>query len=811
MKKLLFVIMLFTATQGFAQNKVSGRVADKLSGSPEPGAVAQVLDGDRTLGYAVTDSLGLFGISLRANEGSYILEVKNLGRKTVRKEFSWNGQDLDLGTVAIEDDVETLKSATVTTQRTLVKMDVDKTTYDVAGDTDARASTVLDMLRKVPMVTVDGQDNITVNGSGTFKVYVDGKPNQMLSSNPSKIFKAMPASAVQSIEVITNPGAKYDAEGAGSVLNLITRSADGTKAGLPDGASGQTSIAADTRGGYNGGLVLNAKKGKFTFGSNIFAGHQYHKDIQVDYNHTSGAFEQNTSAVADQKVPMLFGDLNASLELDTLNLVSASLGIQSWHSRQKLSASLETSNGGAPLYSYDSEGENTYGSDGINASVDWQHNFRGHSDRSLTFSYRFNGDPEVSGSRTEYSNITGGIPMADSRSDCNDRSLEHTFQGDYTTPLAKGQELSTGVKYIFRHNTADDRFYNWDGAAWTQTNTDGNYDHYNNIAAAYAEWSGNFGKVGFKAGLRYEHTFQTVDYSNGTSFRSEFGNPVPSASIQYNLSPASNVGLSYNMQIQRPGISYLNPYVDRSNPLMISYGNSDIVPARTHRLTLKYNFFSPKVMVSASAGWNHCNDGMAQYTKFVADTMHTTYGNILLNDAVRLNGFINWNIGNKTRVYTNLDGNWQSFSSKKLDQSNSGFGFSGLLGMQQTFPWDLRLSANLFCNTRRYNLQGWNGGFSGIALSLSKSVLDDKLSFSLRGFTPLTGIKAEFSNFTKGNGFRSEQTVRLPIGSVGLEISYSFGKNSFQVKKARKTISNDDLVNSDSRQGQVNTSQAQQQ
>ena len=711
----------------------------------------------------------------------------------------------------MEDDVETLKSATVTTQRTLVKMDVDKTTYDVSGDADAKASTVLDMLRKVPMVTVDGQDNITVNGSGSFKVYVDGKPNQMLSSNPSKIFKAMPASAVQSIEVITNPGAKYDAEGAGAVLNLITRSADGTKAGLPDGASGQANIGGDTRGGYNGGLVLNAKKGKFTFGTDIFAGRQYNKGVDVSYDHTSGAFSQHTSALADQKAPMLFGDLNASFEMDTLNLFSASLGIQSWNSRQTSSGTQQTLNGGAPLYSYDSEGDTRYGFTGLNGSIDWQHAFRNHSDRTLTLSYRYNGDPETSSGNTAYSNITGGITMPDTRYSRDDISMEHTFQADYTTPLAKGQEISTGVKYIFRHNTADDRLYTWDGASWTQSNTDDSYDHYNNIAAAYAEWSGNFGKFGLKAGMRYEHTFQSVEYSNGNSFNSEFGNPVPSASIQYNLGPTSNVGFSYNLQIQRPGITYLNPYVDRSNPLMISYGNSDIVPAKTHRLTLKYNFFSPKVMVSASAGWNHCNDGMAQYSKFVADTMHTTYGNILLNDAVRLTGFINWNIGNKTRVYTNLDGNWQSFSSSRLDQSNSGFGFSGMLGMQHTLPLDIRLSANLFCNTRRYNLQGWNSGFSGMALGISKSVLNDKLSFSLRGFTPLSGIKAEFTGVTKGNGFRSEQTVRLPIGNVGLEISYSFGKNSFQVKKARKTISNDDLVNSESRQGQVNTSSLQQQ
>ena len=99
-------------------------------------------------------------------------------------------------------------------------MDVDKMTYDVQNDVDSKSNTLLNMLRKVPMVSVDGQDNITVNGKSSFKVYIDGKPNAMFSSNTSQIFKSIPASAVKSIEVITNPGAKYDAEGIGGILNL---------------------------------------------------------------------------------------------------------------------------------------------------------------------------------------------------------------------------------------------------------------------------------------------------------------------------------------------------------------------------------------------------------------------------------------------------------------------------------------------------------------------------------------------------------------------------------------------------------------
>ena len=146
----------------------------------------------------------------------------SVGKEDLKQTITLSNQGtLDLGTLLIKENATMLKGVEIVAQKPLVKMDVDKMSYNVAEDEDAKSNTVLDMLRKVPMVTVDGQDNITVNGSSSFKVYVDGMPNVMFNSNPSMVFKSMPATAVKSIEVVTNPGAKYDAEGAGGVLNII--------------------------------------------------------------------------------------------------------------------------------------------------------------------------------------------------------------------------------------------------------------------------------------------------------------------------------------------------------------------------------------------------------------------------------------------------------------------------------------------------------------------------------------------------------------------------------------------------------------
>ena len=140
-----------------------------------------------------------------SGKGKYTITFNSVGRKEIRRAVTLDDKStIELGTLWITDDAQQLQGVDVVAQKPLVKMETDKMTYNVQDDVEAKSATVLDMLRKVPMVTVDGQDNITVNGSSSFKIYVNGKPNMMFNSNPSQIFKAMPASMVKNIEVITN-------------------------------------------------------------------------------------------------------------------------------------------------------------------------------------------------------------------------------------------------------------------------------------------------------------------------------------------------------------------------------------------------------------------------------------------------------------------------------------------------------------------------------------------------------------------------------------------------------------------------------
>lgn len=820
MKKLvvffLFLLLGIPAIAGDdsqfgTRHVVKGEILDSLTREGEVSAVLQFFKAgsDTPIAFTTTGADGKFSQQIDGSGDFYML-FSNMGRLSRRIPFVLDGQEtVDLGIILVRDDVQMLKAGTVTAQRPLVKMEVDKISYDVAHDDDARASTVLDMLRKVPMVTVDGQDNISVNGSSSFQVTVDGKPSQMFSGNPSQIFKMMPASAVESIEVITNPGVRYDAEGVGGVLNLkMARLSDGSKAGT-DGRYGTIRLQGGNRGG-GAGLFYSMQKGKFTMSLNANAQYQAmagsYTDMSREQITPAGRVNTSSHSEFSMKVPITMGNFSASYEIDSLNLVSATAGLMRF-------GTINDGTGWTRMggMSYDSETFSSMSSTGLNASVDYQHNWADRPGRTFTLSYQFSGTPMVNNSTNYFLNPAGTmLNLTDRKSESNSLSLDNTFQADFTAPLGKGQSISSGVKFLVRHNSSDSDLSLWDGGKFVYDEAGSMvYDFFNNIGAIYAEWSGNFGKFGLKAGARYEHTWQKYSTGRDNSFSTNYGDLVPTASIQYSFSPSSNLGLSYNMRISRPGISYLNPYRDTSDPTSLSYGNEKLVTEHAHNWSLVYNHYTPKLMVNLSGRYSYNDGGISSYSFYDKDNiLNTTYGNVVTSRSTGMNAFLNWNAGPKTRVYLNGGASYNDFRSEVLDQSNHGVSYNAMIGVQQTLPSDFRISGNLFQMGRSYNLQGWSSGVNIAILGLSKSFLNDRLSFTLMGTTQLgKGPAMQMQTHSAGKDFSSDITMGVPIRSINLSVSFSFGgQRNIAVKTARRTISNDDQLNEASTAEKMNSS-----
>ena len=804
---ILVSALLLVSLPAFAQKTiVKGQVLDSLTRQGEAGAVLQFFqaeNSEKPVAYTTADEEGRFFQRLDGS-GRYELLFSGIGRISVRRGFVIPGQQdtLDLGEILIRDDVQTLSAGVVVAQRTLVKMEVDKMTYDVSGDVDAKTSTVLDMLRKVPMVSVDGQDNITVNGSSSFQVYVDGKPNPMMSQNASAIFKMMPASTVKNIEVITNPGVKYDAEGVGGVLNITTNREVTGGASAADGFYGTVMTMGSNRGA-GGGVTAALQKGKFAMSLNANGMYNTMRGTETDLVRVQDVgFSTSTHTSTDMKMPMAMVNGSASYEIDSLNLVSATLGIMSFGMRN--------TNGftntilyapGQGSYSYSGTLSTVNDRNNLSVTADYQHLWAEAPGRSFVLSYQFNGAPSVNNSTTLLDAAGfGGFDFTDRKSIGRTGSNDHTVQTDFTTPLGSKHVISTGAKVLFRHNSSDQTDYLWEGNAFVE-NPFGSlrYDFYNRIAAAYTELTGNYGAVSLKAGVRYEHTWQNYSSSaESGDFRVNYGNLVPTASFQWNITPSQNVGLSYNMRISRPGISFLNPYVDTSDPTALSYGNTELETERGHNLSLVYNYFSPVVMVNATLRHSFTGNGISQYSFYDADNLlNTTYGNIVQNRNTSLNLFSMLTPGAKTRIMLNGSIGYSDLRSNQLGQRNAGWNYNVMLGFQQTLPWDLRLSTNVISAGRQINLQGWSTGLSIASLGLTKTFLDDRLSFSVNGLVPLArDFKMSLRTHTVGTGFTSDMTTQIPMSAVTFQISWSFGKQgNYTAKRARRTIENESQLN----------------
>ena len=790
------IVMMMTSQVMMAQTTVKGVLMDETLGEAEPFATVRVFKAGKTqkpVAMFLTNENGEFKQEVKG-KGRFDIVFSSIGKEDLKQTVTLGQENpLDMGTLYIKENATMLKGVEIVAQKPLVKMDVDKMTYNVAEDEDSKSNTVLDMLRKVPMVTVDGQDNISVNGSSSFKVYVDGMPNAMFSSNPSMVFKSMPATAVKSIEVVTNPGAKYDAEGAAGILNIVMNKQNPQAAQSLNGYNGTVRASAGTKQ-LGGSVFINGQQGKFSYSANVMT--SYNKPgnttTETEQIQTNGNSQLLTSD-NDLKTPFTMGSLTMGYQIDSMSVLNLTAQVNSM-SMKTTGTSMTTMSGPAygDGFSYGSSTDMKNSRTSFNGSLDYQRFFNRDHTQSLALTYQL----EYSPAKTEMTNLFNTqstiMDLTNRYSESKNKTTSHTFQVDYTMPIATGQTLSLGGKLQLHDATADSKYYLKDVY---DPSSSSDYEYKNSILAGYGEYAGNFNKVGVKAGVRYEHTWQDVEYhlGNGEDFKKNYGSLVPTASLQYTLSQGSNLGLTYNMRISRPGISYLNPYVDKTNPIALSYGNPELDVEKNHNVSLVYNLFTPKLMVNLNLHHNFVDNAISQYSFYDAEgLLNTTYGNIVKRHQTGLNGYVNYLMTKNTRIFFNGGLNYTDLRSSALDQSNSGWTANAMVGLQQTLPWDLKLSAFAITSTKSYTLQGWSGGFNLLTASVSKSLLKDKLTIGVQGILGLNkGGKLNIESENRGKDFVSRSSVKVPIYGVTLTVSYTFGNSKVKAKQHTSRVEND--------------------
>jgi outer membrane receptor protein involved in Fe transport len=804
MKKIILFLFIITgiasAQSDKGNGKISGIIVDSSSKQVvEYATVALVTDDGKTIDGAVCDMKGKFSIT-KVPTGKYQLVVSFVGfeTKTVDVEITDRSSTIDVGNIAINSETKMLGEVVVEGQRTLIEERVDRTVYNAENDQTTRGGDATDVLKRVPMLSVDFDGNVSVRGSTNILVLINNKPSTIMASSVADALKQIPAEEIKSVEVITSPSAKYDAEGTGGIINIIT------KKNTLQGATLNINSSAGIRGS-NLGLNGNYRKGKLGISLGGWG--------RANYN-VKGAFtnEQLTNGIlnlqqADTRNSFLFGNYNLGLDYDInkYNSLTGSFRVgarngnnyqdglltQTYTGNTLLGSSLRdvTSTDRSQNYDFNLTYTRTFEKPQKEFSILGLYSRNNRNNNFENLIREINDSPSLSGIRN----------LNDSY------NQEVTIQADYQSPIGETQMVEFGGKNIWRQafsNFASYRDPEGDGVydlvPGSELTNNLNYDQ--NVGAGYLSYTlSTKSGYGFKAGARYEYT--TINASTLTESNIEipsYGVLVPSVNLSKKIKN-NTLKFAYNRRIQRPSIQFLNPNIQASNPLNISVGNPELEPEFTDNFEVGYSAGIKGTSLNFSAFMRNTNNSIQRIREVRGDTIWTSFRNIGQEDAYGLNIFANVMIGKLTLngggdIYYSVLGN--NDPNPEFNASNEGWVFGGRFFGNYQLKNDWAVQFFSFFRGQRVQLQGVQGGMGMYSLALNKNFKNKRGSI---------GFGAE-NFFTKSLKIRSE-LVSPTINQKGLNemfntnfkinFSYRIGKMSFdqqqRPRRTRRSINNDDL------------------
>nr|WP_293838028.1 TonB-dependent receptor [uncultured Arsenicibacter sp.] len=801
--------------------KISGVLTDSTTKQPVEFATVALLNvvTGKPIDGTMSDDKGKFTIANIA-PGAYRLQVSFLGyqNKETKTINIAKSTDLNIGAVLLSPDVRTLSEVTVTAQASIIENKVDRLVYNAEKDMTAKGGDATDIMRKVPMLTVDLDGNVSLRGSQNVKVLINNKPSTIVASSVADALKQIPADMVKSVEVITSPSAKYDAEGTAGIINIITK-----KTTL-EGATLNVDMGAGNRGSN---LALNGsyRQGKMGFTLSGFGRAMY--NVKGAFNNTQTTLSPLGNITTLQSANTLshgqFGtyQFGWDYDIDKNTSLSASVryGVRNMISTQdNLLTQTFLPNVTSPtLAGRDVKTTNLSGT--LDASVNYTKIYKPQQELSIMGLYSRNNN-----TNNFVADLLNGTDMETitARQKNNNLSYnqESTFQLDYQTPIQKNQLLEVGAKGIFRQVDSDYQYLTATATGDyvvdnTRPSNSLNYDQ--DVVASYLSYTlSTKNKYTLKAGARYEYTFINAAFGNEqTKAQSipNYGVLVPSLNLSKNIGGTKTIKLAYNRRIQRPGIQFLNPNVNAANPTNISVGNPYLSPELTDNVEAGFSGNISKIFLSATLYARQTNNAISSVRDTLSQSLNgvtqqviqTSYANIGKQNAVGLNLFANGTFASKLQLGASFDiyhVDLTSNSSNQLyGQSNSGWVVGGHLFSTLTLGNGWAVQAFGGGRGRQVQLQGTQGSFMFYNLGVKKEFANKRGS---------VGLVAE--NFLN-NPYNIRTEIASPLltqtsinsmynAGFRINFSYKIGKMSFDgsgfsLGKKKKSINNDDVKGGD--------------
>lgn len=771
-------------------NTLTGKAVDASTGKPvEYASVVILQENDSSvLTGMYTHPDGSFAFPPTIKQGSYILRISFMGYDNLYKNISANKP---LGTLKLKPSGKVLATVEVKSEKPAFSMQIDRQVFDAGAFVTAEGGTGTDILKNIPSVDVDIDDNVTLRGKSV-TIYVDGKPSPF--GDAKTALQMIPAETIDRVEVINNPSAKFEANGGGGIINIVL------KKDKAIGYNVMFNAGVATRGQLNGTANASLRLKKFNFFGNYNgryesstgSGYSYRQNLTAD---TAGAWYFTQDSHNKNSNHQNGGRIGLDYYLDEYNTFTLSEGFSSSQGNSEDNILLDYLNQAKdPLKS--GERHNTSGNKNPNNNTSF--NFRHTTSRqneewTAYVSYSNNKGNSHSNYFTNYNTAPNPDMQANTG---RSQNKFWNIQTDYTTPFGKKGKFETGAKATLRNNNNDynAKVYDWDSMQYeTSSLLSNTYYYKEDIYGAYLNVSNAIGNLGYMVGTRVEQAYLNgYSYTKDTSVNNKFFNVFPSVFLKYNLPNNQDQSLifNYSTRIDRPNFDQLLPYVNNSDPQNIRVGNPALRPSLTHKFEMNYSRYFPgsKDFLNTGVYYSQANDDIDRISVLDTTTGVTTTRpmNLATDKDWGANFTYNLHILKGWNVSSNLNLEYSKLTGATI--SNEYFSWGINVNSNCRLPGRFNIQMNAHYRSPRVQPQGTFKAMNGIDMGVRKELLkNNALAISLNISDILN--TQQFSSHYETEAFIQDYSRKRMTRFIRLNIRYRFGKmdpNLFKRKKKQE-------------------------
>ena len=807
-----FYLLLLIGVTAVAQTKsqpdkkgnISGKVIDEISKSTiEYASIAVYAYGNKKpVNGATTDIKGNFSIG-GLDSGSYKIVIDFIGYQsdTFNAFISSKQMAVKLGEVMLAKKSSTLQGVVVVAQKPLIENKIDKMVYNAEKDVTAQGGVATDLLKKIPQVSVDADGNVELQGNANIRFLINGKPSSIFGNSLTEALQAIPASQIKSIEVITSPGAKYDAEGTGGIINIILKDS------RVRGINGNINLSAGSRL-ENGSLNLHARRGKFGLNGYINGDGQVPSTTLKSLNRSSFDTAQQTHSNLLQDGYSKFNrkgmgaGLGFEWEIDKKNSLSGNFGYNNFSNKgtginqqELITESLLSPGTIVSDVKTQFIPDNHFNVKSHDYSLNYRKTFI-KEDQELNVQFNASNGNSSQHFTQQQLNAAGDSVFSGLQSSNPGHDHWTEFKIDYVQPLATSVKMETGLKLGTRdiRSTSDVFGFSAPATDYKYDSTQSNALHYKRqVYAAYASLNFPIGKwLEVKSGLRYERTEVQADFSKAANVSIPgFNTFAPSILFAHHFGADQTLKLSYTRRIQRPDYGVLNPFVNTLDPKNISRGNPNLQPELGDNAELGYSRnFEKGGSVNMNLFYRGSRHDIQPYivyypTFLVGDSLYSnvsvnTFENIGTEHQFGLSMFGSVPITEKFTVRSNFM-LFDKYIINRFVSNTNVNSFNYRINMNASYQASKTLVAEFFgnFNSPRNEVQGKYPSFTTYSFAFRKLIWNKKGSVGFTTTNPFNKYVSQETEVT-GQQFVLNSLRQIPFRSFGVSFSWKFGKLEFK-------------------------------